>query len=235
MKTLHSKLDDRLNYIKALILKMGSFVEKTIICSFDILLNKYQDQQILTELKQREKDINALQLKVSRVCFKILARESPVAKDLRLILATINANTDLERMGDLAFNIASRAWSIDKDPVLDEVVHGLFEKMFDQTSKMVRKSLDAFVGGDERLARQILIQDNNVDDIRTNIHSVLEEISIQHKHLIRSCIGSIIIAGELERIADHATNIAEEIIFLKTGDDIRHQDLSELDKEGDSK
>ena len=203
---------------------MGVFVEKTISSSCDILLNKDIHHDIMYELGKQEEKINTLQLKVSRVCFKILARESPVAGDLRLILAIVNTNTDLERMGDLAFNIAGRAKSVKKDPILNEII-SLFETMFAQVSKMVHKSLDAFVAEDERLARKILIQDDIVDQARNKIRTGLEEITVSHNHLIKPCVDLIIIAGELERIADHATNIAEEVIFLKTGDDIRHQDI----------
>ena len=224
MRKIQSKLDERLNYIRSLILNMGGFVEKTISNACDILISKNPSSDIMYELKKREEEINNLQLRVSRVCFKVLARDTPVAGDLRLILAIVNANTDLERMGDLAFNIAMRAELIKKDPILDEMIH-LCETMFVQVSKMVHRSLDAFVAEDERLARKILIQDDNVDHIRNKVREGLEEITLSHSRLIKSCIDLIIMAGELERIADHATNIAEEVIFLKTGDDIRHQDI----------
>ena len=117
MRKVQNKLDERLNYIRSLILNMGAFVEKTISSSCDILL-KTADSGIMKELTEREENINQLQLRVSRVCFKILARESPVAGDLRLILAIVSANTDLERMGDLALNIAEKAQSVKKDPMI---------------------------------------------------------------------------------------------------------------------
>lgn len=224
MRKIQSKLDERLNYIRSLILNMGGFVEKTISNACDILISKNPSSDIMYELKKREEEINNLQLRVSRVCFKVLARDTPVAGDLRLILAIVNANTDLERMGDLAFNIAMRAELIKKDPILDEMIH-LCETMFAQVSEMVHRSLDAFVAEDERLARKILIQDDNVDHIRNKVREGLEKITLSHSRLIKPCIDFIIMAGELERIADHATNIAEEVIFLKTGDDIRHQDI----------
>ncbi len=227
MRKVQNKLDERLNYIRSLILDMGAFVEKTISSSCDILLNRQKaHSDIMQELKEREESINQLQLRVSRVCFKILARESPVAGDLRLILAIVSANTDLERMGDLALNIAERAESVQKDPILEEIIQ-LFETMFHQVSAMTHKSLDSFVAEDEKLARTILLQDDNVDQVRNKIRAGLEDITVSHNRLIKPCIDLIIIAGELERIADHATNIAEEVIFLKTGDDIRHQDLPE--------
>ena len=229
MRKIQNKLDERLNYIRSLILDMGGFVEDTIFSACDLLLNKSSNLDIIHELKKREEEINTLQLRVSRECFKILARESPVAGDLRLILAIVNTNTDLERMGDLAFNIAMKAEPVKTDPILDEMIH-MYEIMFAQVSKMVHSSLDAFVAEDERLARKILIQDDNVDQIRDKICQGLEAITLSHSCLIKPCIDLIIMAGELERIADHATNIAEEVIFLKTGDDIRHQDIPDQHK-----
>ncbi len=233
LRRVQNKLDERLNYMRSLILNMGGFVEKTIASSLEILLSKNLNPEIMSELRKREEEINTLQLKVSRVGFKILARESPVAGDLRLILAILNTNTDLERMGDLALNIAERAEVVTKDPILDEMIY-LFEAMFDQVSKMVHKSLDALVVEDERMARTILSQDDNVDQIRNKLREELEEITLSQNHLIKPCIDLIIIAGELERIADHATNIAEEVIFLKTGDDVRHQDI-DMDEEDHTK
>lgn len=225
MKPLKNKLDERLNYIQFLILQMGDYVEQTILCSCNILLGKEGDSKNnISGLREREEAINTLQLKISRFCFKILAKESPVAKDLRFILAIINTNTDLERMGDLAFNITERAQLVQKDPTLDKIIK-LFESMFLKVNQMVQQSLNSFVKVDEKQARQILIQDEAVNQIRDKIRSDLEDITILHQHLIKPCIDLIIIAGEIERIADHTTNIAEEIIFLKTGNDIRHQNI----------
>ena len=229
-------MDEQLNYIRSLVLQMGELVEKTISSAAHILLKKTPNNKSLTEeLKTREEKINNLQLKVARLCFKMLARQSPVAGDLRFILAITNTNTDLERMGDLAFNIGNRAQFIQKDPILDEATRLLFKKMFKKVSNMVRKSLDAFVSKDDKQARQILIQDDEVNHIRNKIRSTLEDITVSYKHLIKTGIDLIIMAGELERIADHTTNIAEEIIFLKTGDDIRHQDVTDFSEETDKK
>jgi len=229
LKLLSNKLDEKLNYIRSMILNMGGSVEKTISVAYVMLLKEPSTEQLMQDLLNREKDINALQLKISRACFKILAREAPVARDLRIILAILNVNTDLERIGDLAISITRKASFINKEPVLNESI-GFFKKMFDHVSSMVRQSLDAFVDENETMARSILIQDDSVDRVRDKIRINLEEISGRdtYKHLIKKCIDLIIIAGALERIADHATNIAEEIVFLKTGHDIRHQDPSEI-------
>ncbi len=230
MNTIHNKLDEKLHYIRSLILNMGGLVEKTLSSSYEILLNKTTHHDLMKDITDRENQVNTLQLKVSRACFKILARQSPVARDLRLILAILSANTDLERMGDLAVNIANRSVSINKDPIWNEAIT-LFKQMFNQVSTMVHKSLDAFVDENEKLANSILVQDDKVDHIRDQVRYCLETTTEKggHKKTIKQCMDLIIIAGELERIADHTTNIAEEIIFLKTGDDIRHQDFSDTE------
>ena len=226
MSQLQSKLDERLNYLKRLLLDMGGLVEKTISHSCAGLLKAELNDQFLEKLQKREEKINTLHLKVARSCFKNLAREGPVARDLRLILAIINANTDLERMGDLAFNIAVKAQALQRNPLLNESFK-LFEKMFSQVSKMTHQSLSAFVDGDEKLAREILFQDDVVDQIRDDIRTQVEKLCSSNVQLVKSCIDLILIAGQLERIADHVTNIAEEVIFLETGDDIRHQSWSD--------
>lgn len=226
MSKLQSKLDERLNYLKRLLLDMGGLVEKTISNSCAGLLEEKLNNQFLDKLQKREEKINTLHLKIARSCFKNLAREGPVARDLRLILAIINANTDLERMGDLAFNIAVKAQALQRDALLNESFK-LFEKMFSQVSKMTRQSLSAFVDADEKQAREILFQDDVVDQIRDDIRLQVEKLCSANVQLVNSCMDLIIIAGQLERIADHVTNIAEEVIFLETGDDIRHQNWSD--------
>ena len=229
MSKLQSKLDERLNYIKSLVLDMGGLVEKTISDSGAGLLKDKSNNQFLEKLQKREEKINTFHLKIARSCFKNLAREGPVARDLRLILAIINANTDLERMGDLAFNIAAKAQVLQRDPLL-ETSFKLFEKMFLQVIKMTHESLSAFVEGDEKLAHEILFQDDIVDHIRDDIRSHVEQICSANVQVIKPCIDLITIAGDLERIADHVTNIAEEVIFLETGDDIRHQHGSDSEE-----
>ena len=222
MNKLQHKLDERLSHIKSLILDMGGLVEKTLAESCELLLKKNQNHSILQKLQKREEKINTFHLKIARSCFKNLAREGPVARDLRLILAVVNTNTDLERMGDLAFNIAVKAQDIQGESLLNELFK-LFEKMFSQVSLMTRQALSAFVEEDEKQAREILFQDDVVDQVRDDIRRQAEQTSAAEPRLIKLCIDLIIIAGQLERIADHTTNIAEEVIFLETGDDVRHQ------------
>ena len=218
MKNIKNKLDEKLHSIRSLILDMGDLVGQSISLSSEVFL---KGRALIKELRLREKKINALQLKISKECFKVLAQEAPVARDLRLIISIVHANTDLERMGDLALNIAKRTQGFKRDSLLEEPLE-LFARMFEQVIRMVHHSLEAFVEENEEQARKILKADARVNQIRDDIRKKLEMVTSRHQHLIRPGIDLVLIVGEIERIADHVTNIAEEIIFFKTGDDIRH-------------
>ena len=214
------KLDERLNQLKTLILDMGSLVEKSLKQALEILLDNKQN--LVSELKERERKINSLQIKIAKHCFKILAKEGPVAKDLRLILAIISINTDLERMGDLALNIANKAMNIKEKSSLKNAILS-FKKMFSLSSQMAHLALKALVDESADQAKQVLLQDDAVDKARSEVHLLLVKVGESKPHLVKDCITLVMMAGQLERTADHATNIAEEVVFLKTARDIRHQ------------
>ena len=216
-----SRLDERLDYMKSLACAMGECVEQTISDTQELVFGKTVMEQKLSSIKKREEKINSLQLKLSKACFRALARQAPVAKDLRLILTCLYANTDLERMGDLAVNIAHRTQKMDTDPSLDPCYIAL-KKMFKATIQMVRLSLQSFVKEDVNLAQNVLEMDDVVDSCQTQIKEQSKKIMKDHSHLIPAGVELISISNGLERIADHSTNIAEEIIFLQTGYDIRH-------------
>ena len=216
-----SRLDERLNYMKSLACSMGECVEQTIADTQELVFGKALMEQKIISIKKREEKINDLQLKLSKACFRALARQAPVAKDLRLILTCLYANTDLERMGDLAINIAHRTKKMDTNPSLDPC-YSTLEKMFEATIQMVRLSLQSFMKEDTSLAKNVLEMDDVVDSCQTQIKEKSKQIMKEHPHLIPTGVEFIIVSNGLERIADHSTNIAEEIIFLQTGYDIRH-------------
>lgn len=218
------KIDEKLNHIQSLILKMGFLVEQSLSGAKDMVFKKPGDRAtLLSKLKNLETKINTLQIKVSRAGFKILARQSPVAGDLRFVLAILSANTDLERMGDLAFNISKKARSLSVTGKLKTKTHPLLKDMFKTTSSMVKGALEALVHKKVRQAQGILTQDRGVNNIRDQIRKTVEKEAGSNPTWCGACMDLLIMAGELERIADHTTNIAEEAIFFKTGDDIRHQ------------
>ena len=221
IKIHNSNLDERLSYIKSLALSMGGCVEETISDAKEIVLGQVSHEERLPEMKRREEEINFLQLKLSKACFRSLARQAPVAKDLRLILTLLNANTDLERMGDLSINIAQQSKKLETHPALKKTF-SILESMFNATIEMVNISLNSFVKEDEQLAQRVLSKDDMVDSSLTKIISEAKSTMQQHSSLISTCVNIITISVNVERIADHCTNLAEEIIFLQTGQDIRH-------------
>lgn len=217
-----SRLDERLSYIQSLALSMGRFVEKTISDAKDIAAKRVLPEERLPSMKKREKEINSLQLKLSKTCFRSLARQAPVAKDLRWILALLSANTDLERMGDLAINIAHKAQYLETHSSLNNSFL-ILEKMFNAAIEMVQLSLNSFEKEDERLAKKVLNMDDVVDSAQKEINQESITVMKQNGSLISTCVKLIVISGKIERIADHATNLAEEAIFLQTGSDVRHR------------
>lgn len=171
-----------------------------------------------------EKKVNQFHIEIDGTCLKLLALQQPLAADLRLIVAIIKINTDLERMGDQAVNIAMNAERYLKQPPLGSLSD--LSVMFTETQIMVREAIDSFVKTDEALARRVLSRDDQVDALKHKIFKdTLELLKTQipsPEHPIEQGLTLILIARNLERIGDHATNISEDVIFAITGEDIRH-------------
>ena len=215
--------DERLNELKSLIASMGGCVEQMLKEASMIIFQKQADkEQLYRIIREREIEIDSLQVKLGKYCFRLLAVQSPVAKDLRMILSIIATNTSLERMGDLSLNIAKRGRDLKEDPLLETSLHCL-EEMLIHISLMVVDCLDAFINEDESLARQVIIQDRKADDLKEKICFELKSCILKNTELIDTCLQLVGVTEKLERIGDQATNIAEEVVFLQTGMDIKHQ------------
>ena len=215
--------DERMSHLKSLIASMGGCVEQMLKEASMIIFQKNSNKEKLYHLiRNREIEIDSLQVKLGKYCFRLLAVQSPVAKDLRMILSIISANTALERMGDLSLNIAKRGRDLKEDPLL-EISLNCLEEMFIHISLMVLDCLDSFINEDENLARKVILQDRKADKLKDKICTELKNCILQNTKLIDTCIQLVGIAEKLERVGDQATNIAEEVVFLKTGFDIKHQ------------
>lgn len=211
-------VDSELRELKQRILAMGGLVEKAIEESTQALLQR--DPSRFERVYEMEKEINQHHIKVDEHCLQILARQSPLAADLRLVVAVIKINTDLERMGDQAVNISHNGARYIAEPPLKPLID--LPRMAEQVKVMVRDSLDAFVRGDLELARKVLELDDNVDALKNQIFRELITYMIGDPKAIERALNLILIARNLERLGDHATNIAEDVIFTITGKDIRH-------------
>ena len=205
--------------LKKLILSLGAIVEEQIQRS--MLSLERRDTALADEVIARDREVDSLEILIEEECLKILALYQPVAKELRFVVAVLKMNNDLERMGDLASNIAKRARYLSRKEKLDIITE--FNDISDKVQKMVKKSLDALVNTDVILAREVLAADDEVDRLTKQILkktiSAIEKDSERAKEYfsVRS------ISKNLERIADSATNIAEDVVYLCSGEIIRHQ------------
>ena len=200
------------------LLGMGALVESSIHCSVQALVNR--DERMARRVIEDEIRINQMELDIDARVTRLLALNQPVAGDLRLLIIALKINTDLERMGDLAVNIAERAISLAKVPLVKPLIDT--PRMASLVEDMLHSSLDAFVKRDAALAEKVLPADDEVDSIRDNIYSELLEVMQSNPSVVPSAIHLMFVARNLERIADHTTNIAEDVIFLVRGIDIRH-------------
>lgn len=211
-------IDSQLEDLKKLMLEMGGFVEKALVFTTSGFLKK--DLNALKEVHRTEQLINDLQIKIDSSCLQVLAKQGPVAKDLRLILAIIRINTDLERMGDQCVNIAYIGRELVERGSSGQM-HDL-EMMAASAAKMVKSALDSFVKMDIEAAKQVLDMDDQVDKFRNKIYQ--ESVLSMKRDIanLQDYLDYILIARNLERLGDHATNIAEDVIFAFSGKDVRH-------------
>lgn len=214
-------IDNQLLEVKKDILNMGLHAESALKIAIDSLLKN--DQSLLSKVHEHEVSINELQLKIDNSCMMILAKQGPVAKDLRMILSIIKMNTDIERMGDQCVNIAY----LTKDIILRgyKASIGDIDKMSVVVRQMVKLSLESFVKLNTTMAEDVLKMDDEVDgfknaNIKFNIEHIKKDVTGTETFL-----DLILVSRNLERIGDHATNIAEDVIFASLGKDIRHGSL----------
>ena len=211
-------IDSQLEDLKKLMLEMGGLVEKSLVTTTSGLFKKELNK--LKEVHQIESLINELQIKIDNSCLQVLAKQGPVAKDLRLILTIIKINTDLERMGDQCVNIAYIARELIERGYVNPS-HDL-EMMASCAAQMVKAALDSFVKMDMVAAKKVLGMDDQVDAYRTKINNeAIQMMKADVEHL-QDYLDFILIARNLERLGDHSTNIAEDVIFAYSGKDVRH-------------
>ncbi len=213
--------DDELKNVRERVLRLGYMVENAIRDSVKALVER--DSELAKEVIKRDHLINGLEVGIDEECVRLIALRQPMARDLRFITTTMKVTTDLERMGDLAVNIAERAMELNEEPQLKPFVN--IPKMAEIAQSMVRDALDAFVTGCSRLPYEVIKRDDEVDDLTVNNFEELLGLMIQDPRIIPLAVKRTYIAKYLERIADHATNIAEMIIYMCKGKMIRHTEI----------
>jgi len=215
--------DNELDMLKERVLTLGSMVETAIRDSVRSLVER--DSELARNVIKRDHLVNALEVKIDEECVRLIALRQPMAGDLRFITTTMKITTDLERMGDLAVNIAERALELNEEPQLKSFKN--IPKMAEITEEMVRDTLDAFVKGCSKLPYEVINRDDEVDDLTVTNFNELLELMLKDPKIIPLAIKRTYVAKYLERIADHATNIAEMIIYMCKGKMIRHTTADE--------
>jgi phosphate transport system protein len=209
---------EELDELQKRLLEMAGLVESAIHQSIDALVQR--DEQTAKEVLWKEALINQKDIEIDEFATRLLALYQPMARDMRFLTAVIKMNGDLERMGDLAVNITQRALSLMHDAPVRPLVD--IPRMASLAEGMVRSSLDALVQRDEALARNVLLSDDEVDRLRDAAYKELVAFMQEERTTIPRAVDLMFIAHNLERIADHATNIAEDVLFLMKGIDVRH-------------
>jgi phosphate transport system protein len=210
----HEELDG----LKQTLLAMGGLVEDQIRRAMQALLER--DDVIAQDVIDRDRQVNTYDVEVDEQCVNLLALHQPAASDLRFITTAMKIVTDLERIGDQAVNIAQRALELNREPQLKPYID--LPRMADRAQRMVKESLDAFVAGDTALARQVCAADAEVDALKEQIFRELLTFMMEDPRTVSRAIRVILISRFMERVADHATNIAEMVIYLVEGKMVRH-------------
>ncbi|MEO8601298.1 MAG: phosphate signaling complex protein PhoU [bacterium] len=212
--------EEELKELRHLLLEMGGFVEKQIADAMRALVAR--DDAFAHLVIERDKTVNRMDVQIDDICLRLLALHQPAARDLRLITTALKITTDLERAGDMAENICERAIELCREPQLKPLID--LPRMAAIAQGMLRQALDAFVREDAELALQVCHQDDSVDQLADQLLRELLTFMMEDPHTISRSLRLIFISKYLERLADHATNIAEMVIFMVKGKSIRHLD-----------
>jgi phosphate transport system protein len=209
---------EELEQLKTRLLEMGGLAEDRVRASVQALVER--DSTLVDRVLAGDGPINQLHIEIDSRCFKLLALHQPMAVDLRAIVSAVKINTDLERVGDLAINIAEAARRYLRHPPVKELID--IPRMADIAQRMLRNALDSYVRRDLKLAHEVLNEDDLLDSLKTQVFRELLTYMLQNTATIEPALDLILISRHLERIGDHATNVAEDVIFMVSARDVRH-------------
>lgn len=210
--------DDELKRLKDKLIRMGLQVEEAVAKSAQALFDR--DSKKAEEVIKGDQEINLCQIEIDELGHELIALYQPAAVDLRLITMCLKINNDLERMGDQAVNIAEKAIQINQEPPMKPYVD--LPKIADTARKMVHEALNAFMERDAVKAKEILERDDIIDNINDKIYEEIQKLMQAKPDTVRQGVALIMVSHNLERVADLATNIAEDVIYLTRGIDVRH-------------
>ena len=209
---------EELERLKTLLLEMGGLAEERVVAAVRALVER--DPSLAQPVLDGDSPLNQLHIDIDAHAFRLLALHQPMAVDLRAIVAALKINTDLERVGDLSVNIAEATRRYLRHPPVKELID--IPRMADLAEGMLRDALDAFVRRDTTLAQAVLGRDDQLDALKTQVFRELLTFMLQNPRTIEPSLELILVSRHLERIGDHATNVAEEVIFMVSARDVRH-------------
>jgi phosphate transport system protein len=214
---------EELEELKTRLLEMGGLAEDRVRVSVRALVER--DASLVDQVLAGDQPLNQLHIEIDTRCFKLLALHQPMAVDLRAIMSAVKINTDLERVGDLAVNIAEAARRYLGHPPVKELID--IPRMADLAQGMLRDALDAFVRRDTALAQRVLDADDELDSLKTQVFRDLLTFMLEDPRTIEPSLDLILVSRHLERVGDHATNVAEDVIFMVSARDVRHHAAGE--------
>jgi phosphate transport system protein len=218
---------EQLEVLKERLLVMGGLAEERVRAVVEALVERNVD--LVDAVQMGDEPINSLHIEIDNRCFKLLALHQPMAADLRAIVAGVKINTDLERVGDLAVNIAEAVRRYLLHPPVKQLID--IPRMAEIAQQMLRDALDSFVRRDVDLAQTVLNEDDKLDALKTQVFRELLTYMLQDQGTIEPGLDLILISRHLERIGDHATNIAEDVIFMVSARDVRHHPPGHVEAE----
>ena len=218
MERVVRHFQEELEAVQVRLLEMGGLAEERVRAAVQGLVSR--DIAVIDRVLHGDEPVNELHVEIDNRCFKLLALHQPMATDLRAIVASVKINTDLERVGDLAVNIAEAARRYATHPPVKKLID--IPQMADIAQTMLRDALDSFVRRDTVLAHRVLNEDDRLDELKTHIFRELLAYMLQDQSTVEPALDLILISRHLERIGDHATNIAEDVIFMVSALDVRH-------------
>ena len=228
---ISGQFNNELGTLKNDILAMGGLVESQLSLALNALLEKNTEKAL--QVIKRDNEVNALELKIDQECARILARRQPAASDLRLVLAVIKINMDLERVGDEAAKIARQAKVIVENSLLDSQFVNL-RLMGKQIIDTLRLALDALARSDAQLALEIVAGDSSIDVVYAQAMEVVVKTMRADESIIPVMLNELWALKALERIGDHASNIGEHVIYMVSGHDVRHRSSAEISNQLES-
>ena len=208
-----------LTHLKETVLRMGGLAEKMTHRAVQALVER--KREMFPEVKEMEQQVNQLHMDIDEIALGMIALRQPTATDLRFITAAMKINADLERIGDQAINIVEQAEKLLSVPPVKPLID--IPRMAEIAEEMLKAALDAFVQGNDELAYRTILRDDSVDQLKDQVFRELLTFMMSDASTIPRSMDLILVSRHLERVADHATNICEDVIFMVKGKDIRHK------------